>query len=96
MGRRASLLLASIACIDTGAVDSVGAPTAFRSALLLHASFDRGLDADLAVGDSKLYTATNGNRSLARPGLPDGGLVTLARGKGFPATLCVSQRRCNQ
>ena len=53
-----------------------------RPALLLHASFDRGLDADFAVGDAKLYTAPTGNRKEAQPGLPDGDLVVLAKGEG--------------
>jgi hypothetical protein len=53
-----------------------------RPALLLHASFDRGLDADFATGDAKLYTAASGDRRTAHPGLPDGGLVVLAKGEG--------------
>jgi hypothetical protein len=56
--------------------------SALRSALLLHASFDGRLDADFAVGDSKLYTAPTGNRSQARPGLPDSNLVVHAKGEG--------------
>jgi len=53
-----------------------------RPALLLHASFDKGLDADFAAGDAKLYSAPTGNRKSAQPGLPDGGLVVLAKGEG--------------
>jgi hypothetical protein len=53
-----------------------------RPALLLYASFDRGLDGDFAVGDPKLYTAPTGNRLQARPGLPDGDLVLLAKSEG--------------
>ena len=53
-----------------------------RPALLLHASFDKGLDADFAMGDAKLYSAPTGNRKSAQPGLPDGGLVVLAKGEG--------------
>jgi hypothetical protein len=53
-----------------------------RRAVLFHASFDRGIDADFAVGDPKIYTATNGNRAQARPGLPDSNLVVLAQGEG--------------
>jgi len=53
-----------------------------RPALLLHASFDKGLDADFAMGDAKLYSAPTGNRKTAQPGLPDGGLVVLAKGEG--------------
>ena len=53
-----------------------------RTALLLHASFDKGLDADFAVGDPKLYTAPTGNRSQAVPGLPESNLVIHAKGEG--------------
>ncbi len=51
-------------------------------ALLLHASFDKGLNADVAAGDPVLYTAATGNRKEARTGLPDDNLVTLAKGEG--------------
>lgn len=53
-----------------------------RSALLLHSSFDNGLDADFAVGDPKLYTAPTGNRSQAIAGLPESNLVIHAKGEG--------------
>lgn len=58
------------------------ADTDLRDALLLEATFDRGPDADFAVGDPKLYTAPTGDRSQARPGLPDGDLVIHAKGEG--------------
>jgi hypothetical protein len=51
-------------------------------ALTFHASFDRGYDADFALGDRRLYTASSyENRSDARPGIgsPD---VSIAPGKG--------------
>lgn len=51
-------------------------------ALLLHASFDKGLNADVAAGDPVLYNSTTGNRKEARPGLPEDNLVTLAKGEG--------------
>ena len=53
-----------------------------RSALLLHASFDKGLNADFAAGDSTLYTAPGGNRSKAVAGLPESNLVVHAKGEG--------------
>jgi hypothetical protein len=56
--------------------------TGTREALLLHASFDKRLDADFAVGDPKLYTAMTGNRSQAQPGLPETNLVVHAKGEG--------------
>jgi len=51
-------------------------------ALTFHASFDRGYDADFALGDRRLYTASSyENRSDARPGIgsPD---VSIAPGRG--------------
>lgn len=51
-----------------------------KSALLLHASFDNGIDADFASGDGKLYTAPTGNRKEAKPGLPEGDLVQHVKG----------------
>lgn len=51
-------------------------------ALLLHASFDHGLNADVAAGDAVLYHAPTGNRKDARPGLPGDNLVSLAKGEG--------------
>ena len=53
-----------------------------RSALLLHASFDQGLNADFAVGDRMLYTAPGGNRSKALTGLPEEDLVLHVKGAG--------------
>jgi len=56
--------------------------SALRKALLLHASFDQGIDADFAVGDPKLYSAATGNREQARPGLPESNLVLHAKVQG--------------
>ncbi len=74
------VLLAAAAGCRTPAEVETG--TRLRAALLLHASFDRGVDADFAVGDPKLYTAPTGNRSAALPGLPASNLVVRARGAG--------------
>ena len=55
---------------------------ALRKALTFHASFDRGTDADFALGDRHLYTASSyKNREDAAPGIgnPD---VSLAAGEG--------------
>ena len=46
-----------------------------RAALVFHASFDQQLDADHAAGDGTLYTAPQGSRAEAQPGLPEGELV---------------------
>jgi hypothetical protein len=53
-----------------------------RKALLFHASFDNGPDADVAQGDRRLHTASSyKERGDAKPGLhhPD---VSIAAGKG--------------
>lgn len=78
-GAAALALIVSSSVVVTHA-DSLA--TGLRSALLLHASFDRGLNADFAVGDATLYTAPTGNRNQARPGLPDDELVVVAKGEG--------------
>ncbi len=72
-------LLATTSCRTSTVAES---SASLRGALLLHASFDKGLDADFAAGDPKLYTAPTGNRSQARPGLPESNLVVHARGEG--------------
>lgn len=78
------LALALIGNLPTG-----GQAASLKSALLLHASFDHGLDADFAKGDAKLYFTPTGNRKLdVQPGLPPDGQVGLARGEGkFGAAL---------
>lgn len=53
-----------------------------RSPLLLYASFDRGIDAEIARGDSKLYTASGGSRSRATAGLPEDNLVLHSKEAG--------------
>jgi hypothetical protein len=65
-------ILLSIACVGSAiAADH----TVLRTALLLHAPFDESLDALVAAGDPKLYTAESGDRAAAAPGHPAGGLV---------------------
>jgi hypothetical protein len=56
---------------------------ALAKALTLHASFDRGLDADFARGDRTLYSyATNEQRAQGGvKGLPDN-LIQIAKGAG--------------
>ena len=56
-----------------------------RNALVFHASFDQGADADIARGDRKVYTSadrTVKDRDAAKPGLQPGDLVRLAPGEG--------------
>jgi hypothetical protein len=53
-----------------------------KDALLLHASFDHGLNADHAAGDSTLYWSPDTKRASATPGLPEDGQAVLAKGEG--------------
>jgi hypothetical protein len=56
---------------------------ALRPALIFHASFDQGADADFARGDRACYTAPARNqRAQAKPGLHAGDAVKLAPGAG--------------
>jgi len=52
-----TLLLLALLAAATGcqSAKNVGSSANLRRALLLHASFDQGLDADFAAGDPKLY-----------------------------------------
>jgi hypothetical protein len=70
-----------LAAVQAAAPDPQRA--ALGKALTLHASFDRGLDADFARGDRTLYSYTN-NEQRAQggvKGLPDN-LIQIARGAG--------------
>jgi len=53
-----------------------------REALLLHASFDKGLNADFAKGDATLYSSPDGKRAPEHPGLAAAEHVRLAKGEG--------------
>ncbi|MEQ1859243.1 MAG: LamG-like jellyroll fold domain-containing protein [Chthoniobacteraceae bacterium] len=53
-----------------------------KSALLLHASFDRGPHADFATGDTQLYTSPDRKRTPAQPGLHAGDAIEIAKGDG--------------
>jgi hypothetical protein len=56
---------------------------ALRSALVFHAAFDGGTEAERAGGDPKLYWAASfKQRDQAKPGLPETGDVLLAKGEG--------------
>lgn len=52
-----------------------------RRSLTFHAAFDKQADADFARGDRRLWTASNGKRTDAKPGLHRAD-VTIAAGKG--------------
>lgn len=77
-----ALALAVLTGCATGGGPSRATHAALRDALLLRASFDGGVNAEFAAGDAMLYTAPTGDRQQARPGLPAGELVVLARGEG--------------
>ena len=54
-----------------------------RNALVFHASFDKGTDADYSAGDPWIYQAPALDRiQEAKPGLPPGEVVKLAPGEG--------------
>ncbi|NNC87191.1 MAG: hypothetical protein HKN82_01885 [Akkermansiaceae bacterium] len=57
-------------------------PAPLKSALTFHASFDHGLDADVAKGDAKLYTWIDRRKNLAKAGLHADGKCALAEGAG--------------
>lgn len=63
------------------ALSALGAEN-LKSSLLLYASFDKGIAADFAVGDSKIYTAASGSRSRAVAGLPEENLVLHSKEAG--------------
>jgi len=65
-----------------GLAISAVAAEGLKQSLLLHASFDKGLDADFAKGDSKLYHSPSGSRSRATAGLPDENLVLHTKDAG--------------
>jgi hypothetical protein len=57
--------------------------TALRKVLTFYASFNKGIDAEVAEGDPQLFTAlTLGERANGKPGLPDSGAVAIAKGAG--------------
>lgn len=65
-----------------------------QDALTLHASFDQGINADYAKGDSRLYSCLRpGNQSEARPGLnTDGKTQRIATGGLAGGTLKFNAR----
>ncbi|MBN8248190.1 MAG: LamG domain-containing protein [Verrucomicrobia bacterium] len=77
----ATLLLAGGGCCT--ALRPGAGHSALRQSLILHASFDHGLDADFAVGPRGLSNAPSmQQRDAAVAGLPAGGEVRLAPGEG--------------
>ncbi len=52
------------------------------SALTIYASFDKGVDADHAKGDPKLYTWVNRGKNVSKEGLHTGNKSEIAKGRG--------------
>jgi hypothetical protein len=64
------IMLALIGVV--GAAVSAPVPQALRSSLTLHASFDKGVEADVARGDKRLFHAADYKQiDAAQPGLGD-------------------------
>ena len=62
---------------------SADALSTLRSALTFHASFDGSADATFALGDNRVFSASNMNQPrTGTPGLPRNVAVSLARGEG--------------
>jgi hypothetical protein len=74
------LLLALAFCL-AAALSASGAHN-LKQSLLLYASFDRTLDADVAAGDPKLYHSPSSSRSRAIEGLPPENLVLHTKEAG--------------
>jgi hypothetical protein len=76
----ASLLLSLISGCVTAKPKANGT---LRNALTFHASFDRGLDADFALGDAALRHAPSfGKAAEGKAGLPASGEIQLVREAG--------------
>jgi hypothetical protein len=68
--------------IALGRIDAQGTQKPFADALTFHASFDNGPDADFALGDRRIHTATSYKRlEDAKPGLHNP-QVTVLPGQG--------------
>jgi len=80
---RLFLLPVITAAFATGCASTDTTRSALHSALLFHASFDDGPQADRAAGDAQLYTAPERNkRDQAKPGLHASNAVVIAKGEG--------------
>lgn len=67
----AALLLAGATAVAAAAERTGAERAALAAALVFHASFDRGADADFARGDGRVFTAgERARRDAAVPGLP--------------------------
>lgn len=71
-----------ILCFAFAGLSAAPIPEALRRNVTIHASFDRGMDADTARGDRKIYSAPDyKQQSAAQPGV--GGVdVSIEKGSG--------------
>jgi hypothetical protein len=76
------IALASAFLTSTLTISAQNSVLPLQKALTLHASFDKGFDADFAKGDKRLFTCFRpGNQSEAKPGLnADGKTQRIASG----------------
>jgi hypothetical protein len=71
-------------------------PESLRSSLTLHASFDKGLDADMARGDRSLYSARSyKEQASAKPGLGEVD-VAVEKGAGIGGSTAIRFRSKNE
>src|SRR5688572_7124787 len=83
MHRLVTILAVAAATSAPAAPAAKSSSVALRDAVTLHASFDRGGDADFARGDRQVYTAAERNkRDAAQPGLHADDQVRIAPGEG--------------
>ena len=81
------LLLLAPAGLDAAEPDAN-----LTQALTLYASFDDGPDADLARGDSRIYTSPDLNRSQVMPGFPSDGSISLDSAGRWGSCLLVKRK----
>ncbi len=76
-------LILLLSSLSAGLAQVAPANAELARALTFHASFDRGLEADFAIGERGLQHApAMDQRAEAKPGLPPTGEVQLAEGAG--------------
>lgn len=61
---------------------TASADEALKPALLFHASFDHGADADFATGERRIFTAPGRKRTEPKAGLAEADAIEVAKGEG--------------
>lgn len=67
-----------------------------RTALVFHASFDKGAAADFAAGDAQLYTSPDRKRTPAQPGLHAGDAIEIVPGEGKFGSALLFKRKTKE